>query len=88
MPAGNLEEILNVAIQREQDLAIRDSYLESLRSIYEAGYLRQFVQFEMIAPFTRYQLTSLLSPEDRVKLGKYIERFVVIRERPGAARAR
>jgi tetratricopeptide (TPR) repeat protein len=66
-------------IQKGEPGGIRDSYLENLLTIHEEGYLKQYVLFEMIAPYTRYHLTSTASPEDKRMLREYIDRFVARR---------
>ncbi len=65
--------------QKEQVDAAHDPYLESLEAIYREGYLRQYVIFDKIAPYTRYYLTSTMSADDKKKLRQYIDRFVIRR---------
>jgi len=63
-------------MQKRMSNPAYDPYLESLREIYDSGYLKEYVLFEMIAPYTRYYLTSLLTGEDEQKLRRYVERYV------------
>jgi len=64
-------------IQKHKNDAIYDPYLETLESIYEAGYLRQYVLFDKIAPYAQYQRISTMPMAEKQKMRQYIDRFVI-----------
>ncbi len=72
--------LLGMYIFQKQEVgAASDPYLEALVAIYQAGYLRQYVLYDKIAPFTRYHLTSTMSEKEKQELRDYIDRFVIRR---------
>ncbi len=69
-------------VLKRRDAGLHDPYLSGLESIYRAGYLRQYVLFDKIAPYAQYYRTSTLPPREKAKLREYIDKFVVLRGGP------
>ncbi|MCB1151954.1 hypothetical protein KDK88_10405, partial [bacterium] len=62
-------------VLRSQNPDLYDAGLESLEVIRKAGFLREYVIFDRIAPYTQYARTATLAPEERSHLREYVLRF-------------
>ncbi|HRX50618.1 MAG TPA: tetratricopeptide repeat protein [Candidatus Krumholzibacteria bacterium] len=62
-------------VLRSQKPDLYDAGLESLEVIRKAGFLREYVIFDRIAPYTQYARTATLTAEGRSQLREYVLRF-------------
>lgn len=63
---------------KSKDESVFDPYLEDLSSIFEAGYLRQYVLFDKIAPYSQYFRVATLPEAERAQMRRYVDRFVIV----------